>query len=410
LQPGAILARLLKSQSIRAALIFAAGGFGFAAGNVVLAMVLPADDFGTISLLLALNQFGLTLGCFGMDVVVNRHRPLIDARFARNLLIPALLTSALMALATYFYYHLARTIAVLAFLMIAGSTVNKVVAGLFQGERRFLSATVLLQIHNYTLLLAAGLVVLLSKASAAMVAALVAVSYLSTALIGWWYARTTMTEGRSRIDIRVLLSEGFSVVGLTLAVQFLFQFERLAIPKVGSMAMLATYAVLTAVAGSPYRMIQLGNSFTLLPRVRAAPDAPSARKVVSHEFVTATLVTALSTAAIATIGPLAFHYILHDRYQIGWSLLSVAIAMGVVRVWEGFSTTVVSALGTPRRLAQLSAISWVSLAVALAGVVIGSRYGLPGILYGTLAAWVVLSGGGTWLALVSFRERFGVPA
>jgi O-antigen/teichoic acid export membrane protein len=290
--------------------------------------------------------------------------------------------------------------------MIVGSTVNKVVAGLFQGERRFFTATALLQIHNYTLLIAAGLVVLFSKADASLVAGLIAISYLCSAVVGWWLARKTMTHGRTAIDIRVLLSEGFSVVGLSLAVQFLFQFERLAIPKVGSMAMLATYAILTAIAGSPYRMIQLGNSFTLLPRIRAAPDASSARKVISHEFVTAALVTLLSTLAIAIMGPLAFHYLLHDRYVIGWALLSVAIAMGLVRVWEGFSTTIVSALGEPRRLAQLSAISWVSLGVALIGVIIGARYGLQGVLYGTLAAWIVLAAGGTWLALISFAERF----
>lgn len=401
-----LLSGLLKSQSIRAAIIFAAGGFGFAAGNIVLAVVLPADDFGTISLLLALNQFGLTLGSFGMDVVVNRHRPPIDWVFARNLLVPATVTSAFMALATYYYYRLPAAIAALGFVMIVSSTVNKVVAALFQGERRFFSATVLLQIHNYTLLIAAGLVVLLSKANAELVAALVAISYLCSAVVGWWQARKTMTEGRSSIDIRVLLSEGFSVVGLNLAVQFLFQFERLAIPKVGSMAMLATYAVLTAIAGSPYRMIQLGNSFTLLPRIRAAADASAARKVISHEFVTAAFVTVLSTLAVAIAAPLAFHYVLHDRYAIGWALLCVAITMGVVRVWEGFSTTIVSALGAASRLAQLSVVSWVSLAVALVGVVIGSSYGLLGVLYGTLAAWVVLAAGGTWLALISFRERF----
>jgi hypothetical protein len=151
----------------------------------------------------------------------------------------------------------------------------------------------------------------------------------------------------------------------------------------------------------------LGNSFTLLPRIRAAADATSARKVISHEFVTAAFVTLLSTVAIAVIAPLAFHYVLHDRYTIGWALLSVAIAMGIVRVWEGFSTTIVSALGAPRRLAQLSAVSWVSLGTALIGVIVGSVYGLLGVLYGTLAAWMVLAAGGTWLALISFRERFG---
>lgn len=397
---------MVKSQSLRAAITFSAGGFGFAAGNIVLAMVLSPASFGVVALLLALNQFGLTFGSFGMEVIVNRHRPSVDHVFAVNLLIPAASTSACMAILGYYYYDLPAKIVALAFLMITGSTVNRVVAGLFQEERKFSSAMTLLQIHNYMLLAAAGLIAVLAMPDESLVAGLIAIGYLCSAIIGWWRASITMTEGRTRINMRLLLSEGASIVGLNVAVQVLFQFERLAIPKVGSMEMLATYAVLAAVAGSPYRMIQLGNSFTLLPRIRAATDAKSARKVIAHELITAAFVAVLSTLGIVLFAPFVFHYVLHDRYVIGWALLTVAVAMGAIRVWEGFSTTIVSALGTRRRLAQLSAVSWVSLAVALVGATVGSTYGLVGVLYGTLTAWLVLAAGGTWLAHLSFRERF----
>ena len=70
------------------------------------------------------------------------------------------------------------------------------------------------------------------------------------------------------------------------------------------------------------------------------------------------------------------------------------------------SRTIVSALGTPTRLAQLSIVGWISLACAVVGVVLGSRNGLLGVLYGTLAAWVLLAGAGTWLAVRSLQERF----
>jgi O-antigen/teichoic acid export membrane protein len=402
--------RLAKSQSMRAAISFAAGGFGFAAGNIVLAKYLSPDAFGVVALLLALNQFGLTFGSFGMDVVVNRHRPLIDRAFATHLLIPAVATSAVMVVLGYRYYGLSALIVALMFVMIVASTVNRVVAGLFQEQGRFRTAIGLLQIHNYMLLVAALLIALLSLPDASLVAALIALGYLCTAVIGWWQARVTMTDGRSRISIRLLLSEGASVVGLNVAVQLLFQFERLVIPKLGSMQMLATYAVVAAVAGSAFRMIQLGNSFTLLPRIRAAPDAASARKVIVHEFITAFFVAVAASLGIVLLSPVIFHYVLHDKYPIATALLAVAIAMGLVRVWEGFSTTIVSALGTPRRLAQLSGVSWVTLAVALCGSIMGSSYGLVGILYGTLSAWVVLAAGGTWLAVLSFRERFAKTA
>lgn len=405
-----MVSRLLKSQSVRGALIFAAGGFGFAAGNIVLAMVLTPASFGVVALLLALNQFGIAMGAFGMEVIVNRHRPVVDRAFAASLLLPALLTSAGMALLAHYYYGLATPIVALAFLLILASIVNRVVASLYQGERKVFTAMALLQVHNYTLLVAAGIVVLFSTHDESLVVGFIAFGYLCTAGLGWLRARTTMTEGRSRIGLRLLLREGASVVGLNVAIQLLFQFERLAIPRVGSMEMLATYAVLTAIAGSPYRMIQAGNTFTLLPRVRAAPDAASARHVIAHEAKTALLVAVLSTLLILACAPVVFHYVLRDRYVIGWSLLAVAICMGAARVCEGFTSTIVSALGSPRRLAQLSAVSWISLAVAVGGVVAGARFGLLGILYGTLAAWVVLAGGGGWLARTSIHERFAPAA
>jgi hypothetical protein len=40
------------------------------------------------------------------------------------------------------------------------------------------------------------------------------------------------------------------------------------------------------------------------------------------------------------------------------------------------------------------------------GMVYGSRYGLIGILYGVGLAWVVLTLGGTLLAVRSFKTRF----
>jgi hypothetical protein len=277
----------------------------------------------------------------------------------------------------------------------------------FQEDGRIGGSLLLLQIHNYTLLIAAGLVVFMGRWGAAVVIGVVAAGYVCSASWGWWHVRRTMTAGRKAISVRLLLSEGAAIVGLSVAVQTLFQFERLAIPKIGSMEMLATYAVLAAVAGSAYRMIQLGNSFTLLPSIRAATDRRSARAVIRSESITAALAAGASSVVVIVGAPLVFHYLLHDKYVIGWELLAVMIAIGLARVWEGFSSTIVSALGSATRMAQLSLVSWISLAIALAGAIGGRGYGLLGILCGMQLAWLTLAAAGTWLALRSFSERFG---
>jgi O-antigen/teichoic acid export membrane protein len=304
------------------------------------------------------------------------------------------------------YYGMSARVAGALFVLVAGSTINRVGSALFQEERRFSIALGLLQIHNYTLLLAAGALVLVGKHSAVLVLGVVAVGYLLTAAWGWWYAHRTITGRRVPVPPGVMLREGLAVVGLNVAVQTLFQFERLAIPKVGDMAMLGTYAVLAAIVGSPYRMIQLGNSFTLLPRVRAASDAAAARSVIGAELAMAAAVSVVASGAIIWLAPWMFTHVLHDKYMIGSGLLAVTIAIGLVRVWEGFSTTVVAALGDARAMARMSALAWVSLAVAAGGAVIGSRNGLVGILCGVLVAWVVLAASGSALAHASYQRRF----
>jgi O-antigen/teichoic acid export membrane protein len=407
---GSMARHLTQSRSLRAAIIFAAGGFGFAAGNIVLAMVLPAAQFGVVALALALNQFSLTIGTFGMEVIVNRHRPRVDRVFTGYLFGVATATSVVLTLAAGYYYRLTATLTLLLFVMVVASTINKVIAAIFQEDGRIGGSLLLLQIHNYTLLVTAGLIVPLAKLGAPVVVGVVGLGYACTATWGWWQVRRTMSGPRAPISVGLLLREGVAIVGLSVAVQTLFQFERLAIPKVGSMEMLATYAVLAAIAGSAYRMIQLGNSFTLLPRMRAAPDVSAAHAVIRSESITAVIAAVASTLIVIAAKPLVFHYLLRDKYVVGWELIAVMISIGLTRVWEGFSSTIVSALGTATRMAQLSAVSWLSLAIALAGAIGGRGYGLFGILCGMLVAWLTLAGAGTWLALRSFKDRFVVNA
>ena len=402
-----MIARLLKSESLRSAAGFAAGGAGFAAGNILLARVMTPERFGVVALVLALNQFGLTFGPIGMEVVANRHRPRVGRRLALYSLGTAAVTGIIAAAIAALYYGLSPWIAALLMAMVVGSATNRVCVSLFQGDHRLRPAMALSQVSNYVLLLAAGLCIALSATSSEFVVSCMTASFLLSSALGWWVASRSVNGGRHEIRFDLALREGLAALGVGVGVQLLMQFERFAIPKVGSMPMLGTYAVLAAVAGSPFRMIQMGNSFTMLPRLRSVTSATAARAVILRETMTAAAVSVVSTIVILVAAPFVFQNLLQGKFKYEVELIVATIVVGIIKVWSGFATTVTTACGSSRLLLSISVLTWMCLMVAAAAVVFGSRYGLVGILYGVGAAWGVLAAAGTYLAIASFRSRFG---
>lgn len=391
---------------MRSAIGFAAGGAGFAVGNILLARVMSPESFGVVALVLALNQFGVTFGPFGMEIVANRHRPRVGRRLGSLALAFATATGAIAAVIAFLYYGLPAGIVALLLPMVMGSATGRVCSALFQGEHRFKLAMISSQASNYILLFIAILALGLSLNSEGFVLILMALGYVITSAVGWWVAYRTVNNGRQEIEFAVALREGAAALGIGVGVEILSQFERLAIPKVGSVEMLGTYAVLAAVAGSPFRMIRIATSFSVVPRLRAAASAAEARAVIVRESLTALLMAAASSAMIALVAPLVFDTLLKGKYAIGAGLIGATIVVGLVKIWESFSTAITVSCGSPRSMAAISVLAWVCLATAAGAMVIGARYGLLGILYGVGSAWALLAAGGSYLAVVSLRTRF----
>ena len=402
-----MLARLLKSESLRSAIGFGAGGAGFAAGNILLARIMTPAQFGVVALVLALNQFGVTFGPIGLEVVANRHRPRVDRRLASYALSTAVVTAIIGASIGALYYQLPLRIDLLLLAMIVGSATNRVCVSLFQGNQRLKPAMALSQVSNYVLLAAALLAIAFSMPNADFILGCMTLSFLVSAAIGWRVAFRSLNESRRELSLSLALKEGLAALGVGVGVQILMQFERFAIPKVGSLEMLGTYAALAAVAGSPFRMIEMGNAFTLLPRLRTALTAAQARALVVRESLTALAVCVLSSVAILIAAPFVFETLLRGKFSIGYPLIMATILVGFVKVWSGFATTVTTACGSSRMLVAVSVLTWISLLLAAAAVLAGSAHGLVGILDGVGTAWLALAGGSTCLAVWSFRTRFG---
>src|SRR6186713_1885485 len=65
--------RAFYSPTLRSAAALAAGGVGFGLANLLLARVLPTDEFGIVSLVLSFIQVGAAIGAPGLPVLINRY-------------------------------------------------------------------------------------------------------------------------------------------------------------------------------------------------------------------------------------------------------------------------------------------------------------------------------------------------
>ena len=95
-----------------------------------------------------------------------------------------------------------------------------------------------------------------------LLGALVAGQYVLLSIVGWGILgrRHPQDSGEGHS-----LWEGLSLLGITAAALLLMQLERLLAPRLLSLEDLARFAVVATLVGSPFRMLQMGAGYTLLP-------------------------------------------------------------------------------------------------------------------------------------------------
>lgn len=369
---------------------------GFAAGNLLLARVLPKDDYGRISLFLALVQLGMVLGPLGVETVINRHHLSASPRLLGRVGASGALAGAAFASVAWLFYGFDAALALVLGVTAAGAAINRVAGAFFQSRGKLGFSLFLILIHNWIVLAAVPIVLLFREPQALAAAMTVLIGYLIMATVGW---RKGFLIARSAapapIDRRTLLQEGLAAVGLQIAVGALFQLDRLVIPHALSIGDLALYSVVSSIAASPFRMLQTGLGFALLPRLRACQTRAAIHRVLRHEMLVAALVAIAAAAGVLLLTRWLLGALLGDRYKFDTGLLYALVVVGLVRVWSGFSGATVSALGSTRQLATLNGWGWLALACAAAGAFILRGYGLTGVVYGMGAGWLTLAVAGT---------------
>jgi O-antigen/teichoic acid export membrane protein len=389
---------LLRSPALLSALLFAAGGVGFAVGNILLARVLPPVEYGYVALFLALIQLAITLGPVGLETVIIRHH--LGARAA--LMARAFGTSAIvgigLAAASMILYGANPSLAAVLAVAALAASLNKVAGSFFQSRERYGLSLFLNQIHNWIVLLCVPVVMAFERPDALPAALTITAGYCVMGAIAWWRAVREHAHDAVPVPSQALMKEGLAAMGTQVAIGVFFQLDRLIIPRTLSIADLATYSVVSAIAASPFRMLQVGASFTLLPGLRASASRAAVFRLLRREAAAVLAMAIIAAVLVILVTPWIGTHLLNGQYPFTASLLYAMVIVGFVRVWAGFAYAAVSALGSTSQLSHYNWWSGVALAIAVVAAIAASGQGLTGIVYGLGAGWLFLAVAATFIA------------
>jgi hypothetical protein len=378
---------LARNPSLRSAFAFALGGVAFAGGNLLLADLLSARDYGLFSLVVAVIQVVMVIGPLGAEVVVNRHL----VRATPALLLRVLATSTGIALAAVAIsaalYELDRVFLALLFVGGVAAAANWVAAACFARELRFGVSLWLSQGAN-AVILASVLPVWALERTGELPTAIVCSAYVLMAIGGWaLLIRENRTRAGASAPRSVPWAEGIASVSILGTTLVMVQGERLITPAALSLEDLAALAVLSVLVASPFRILQQSNAHSLLPRLRVATDAMARRRLMLRECALAALFCSLICVAVWSIEPIVEHGLLDGKYALDRALVLAVLIVGIAKVVDSIASTVVNALGSASELRALSQWSWLSALTSIAAGYFLSRMGLAGIVAGVGAGW-----------------------
>ncbi|MBA3495842.1 MAG: hypothetical protein H0T86_01910 [Gemmatimonadales bacterium] len=401
--------RLWSSPTLRSMVVYGASGLGFSGANIILARYLPTQQYALFTLVIALGNLGYTLAPAGLDGVVNRRQLEAGPSLLARVIPPAALAGLAMAAIGIAAYGMSPAMGAMLFVSSAGGGVMLVAGAKFQSERRYGVSLALMQSPNIVLLLAALAVVATQDRQAWLPVLISTAGFVAAATYGW---RVLLAERHGKPEGKTLIHwrEALAFAGINASGLLLIQLERLLIPHVLPLADLAVYGVLGAIAGSLFRVLQMGVGFSLLPRLRAATTVGERRRLIAHEAKLVGGIVVLGSAVIWLLTPLVERWLLDGKYHLAGSLVLAAIFSGVTKIANAFTKAAASALADPRELALVNILGWASVGVAVAGAFVGARWGLAGLIYGVGFGWLLRAIVAFAMVVRHLRLPVSVPA
>jgi O-antigen/teichoic acid export membrane protein len=376
---------MLRSPALMPVLFYAVSGGAYALANLLLARRLPERDFALFTLVLALMNLGPPLAAAGLDGVAVRGGLRFVPRVAGRVWLAACLVGlGLGAAAATYGVSLAAVGMIVVASAAGGATI--VAAAEFQRRHRFALSLALVQAPNYTLLLAAGVVIAAGAGGARLPLLVMTAGFIVAAGCAWWLVlREPRTgDGREIVPWR----DALTLAATSSSGSIMTQLDRLIIPYLLPLSALATYGVLSSVAGSLFRVLQRGVGYALLPRLRAAGSVAERRRLVAGEARLVAAVALVGSVAIWVAMPLVERWLLEDKYHFSGTLVLAALVAGSAKILHAFSRATVTALADSRELGLVNLSGWASLALSAVAAVLGARWGLAGVIYGVGLGWL----------------------
>lgn len=369
-----------------------------------MARLLLPQAFGYLTLAIAIVQTAGPLAPLGADGIARRGKLAFDRRTLARTLGTCVLVAAIAAAAGHGVYALPWVATAGILIGTAASGLSGMAASQLQANQRFGTALIINQAHLIALT-AAAVLVLLTRGERGSSAALVfGVVYLLVALAGWRVALGQYSQAASGRD-SFRWHDASSMLLIQGADSLLYQMDRLLIPRLLSILELAVYGVITSVAASPFRTLQMGLNYTLMPRLRNANDAAARHRLLLEEGKRLMFVTLAGAIGILLLTRPLVRWVLSGKYAVNQNLVLAMVVVGVARVCDGFGTAVGIAAAENNELRTLSLCSWVAVGVASAACMAGSHWGLTGFVYGLAAGWLTRAALTAWYGASLWRRR-----
>jgi O-antigen/teichoic acid export membrane protein len=361
-----LLHLLSRLSTLRASATFALSGAAFALGNLLLARVMPTEEFGRFALAIALFNVFAVVAPLGVDQLMLRHPMPATRRLLLILLLTSLGVSVVLGLAALMRGVLpGADAAMLTLATAAGGIVFAAIAGLRAAAREM--QALLVMTGASWMLLAIGLLAQFTPIqSSSFPLAIYAGGECAIAVLGWILllrARPGSTDKSTPIPWR----EAVPLLGVAAIGTIMLQLERLLVPVTLGLEFLAAFSVLASVAIFPFRLVTAGAGFSLVPKLRATSDPAMRRELVRGELFSISVLLAGASGCVVLAAPIVTTLITGGRYEIGIGLLLSACANGAAKVLQVIPRSILTGCGDAYDLSFLNWFGWIGLGASVLG-------------------------------------------
>jgi hypothetical protein len=378
--------RALQSRSIQAGIGIGICGLGMTVSNLLFASRLSSEDFGRLLVFETILTVGTTFGALGLDDLAIR-RDLAPGALGQRLAAASGVLVGAVALAAVLMFDLSWFAAGLMMMGCVAGATARMCSAFEQVKGRFWHALLVIQSTNATFALAT-----LGFSSALPVrwetgAALFSLAYVTSAVIGLVCSRKELMVGHqlSRFSWRPALV----LAGIQASIILLWEVERLVALQVLTLPQLASFGVVSFVAGAPYRPLLYGSTFSIGPQLRAE-TVPAKRWTFFRGEIRTMAALGVLIGTVIMFGALPLIEAMYGtKYEVSHFLVGSLVLLGLTRLISGAAASAVVALASDAQLRTFNRLAWAGTVLAFLAAIVLSGLGPGGVALGAAVGWLL---------------------